>query len=122
MHQPTAARTSRVEPKLRSGSCRRRVPATLRGRLLSAFGLAVAGVFSMVPPALAVDAYPSNTVKIIVPYAVGGSTDATARLVSKSLSAKIGQPVVFENRAGAGGTLDVATDDAHTGYSSAIVS
>jgi tripartite-type tricarboxylate transporter receptor subunit TctC len=49
--------------------------------------------------------YPDKAVKIIEPYAVGGSTDATARLVAKSLSAKIGQPVVVENRAGAGGSL-----------------
>ena len=105
MHQPTAARTSRVEPKLRSGSSRRRVPATLRGRLLSAFGLAVAGVFSMVPPALAVDDYPSNTVKIIVPFSPGAGTDLLARTLAQKLSEKHGQNFVVQNVPGAGGTI-----------------
>ena len=50
-------------------------------------------------------AWPNRAIKFIVPYAVGGSTDQTGRLVALSLSQKLGQPVVVENRAGAGGTL-----------------
>lgn len=51
------------------------------------------------------DAYPSKPIKLIIPYAVGGSTDQTGRLMAKSLSERLGQPVVVENRPGAGGTL-----------------
>lgn len=51
------------------------------------------------------DPYPTKPIKLIIPYAVGGSTDQTGRLVAKSLSERLGQPVVVENRAGAGGTV-----------------
>lgn len=50
-------------------------------------------------------AYPNKPIRLIIPYAVGGSTDITGRLVAKSLSLRLNQPVVVENRAGAGGTL-----------------
>jgi tripartite-type tricarboxylate transporter receptor subunit TctC len=49
--------------------------------------------------------YPSKPIRLIIPYAVGGSTDQTGRLIARSLSARLGQPVVVENRAGAGGTV-----------------
>lgn len=51
------------------------------------------------------DSYPSRPIKLVIPYAVGGSTDQTGRLVAKSLAERLGQPVVVENRAGAGGTV-----------------
>jgi len=49
--------------------------------------------------------YPNKAIKLIIPYAVGGSTDQTGRLLARSLSLRLGQPVVVENRAGAGGTI-----------------
>lgn len=49
--------------------------------------------------------YPAKPIKLIVPYAAGGSTDATARLLAKSLTERLGQPIVVENRAGAGGSI-----------------
>jgi len=49
--------------------------------------------------------YPSRPVKLIVPYPPGGTADATARIVADGLSRKWEQPVVVENRAGAGGNL-----------------
>ena len=51
------------------------------------------------------DTYPDRPIKLVIPYAVGGSTDQTGRLVAKSLAERLGQPVVVENRAGAGGTV-----------------
>jgi len=51
------------------------------------------------------DKYPSRPVKLIVPFAPGGQTDITARLISNHISQTIGQPVIIESRSGAGGSL-----------------
>ncbi len=52
-------------------------------------------------PALAAD-YPERPITIVVPYPAGGSADILARTVGQKLSVQIGQPVIVENRAGAG--------------------
>ena len=49
--------------------------------------------------------YPTRTVKIIVPFPAGGTADAMPRIVADYLSRKWGQPVIIENRAGAGGNV-----------------
>ena len=49
--------------------------------------------------------YPNKPITLIVPYAPGGSTDITARLIAEHLSKRIGQQVVAENRAGAAGNI-----------------
>jgi tripartite-type tricarboxylate transporter receptor subunit TctC len=49
--------------------------------------------------------YPVRAIKLIVPFTPGGPVDVMARLVGQYLSAKLGQPVVVENRPGAGGTI-----------------
>jgi len=48
--------------------------------------------------------YPARTITMIVPFAAGGPTDTVARLVAESMSQPLGQPVIVENAAGAGGT------------------
>ncbi|HXE50347.1 MAG TPA: tripartite tricarboxylate transporter substrate-binding protein [Ramlibacter sp.] len=53
--------------------------------------------------ALAQAAWPNRPIKIVVPYAAGSSPDVAARIISEKLSPRLGQPVVIENRAGAGG-------------------
>src|SRR5512134_4117869 len=49
--------------------------------------------------------YPTQPIKIIVPAAPGGPSDLPARLASQILPPKLGQPVVIENRGGAGGAI-----------------
>src|SRR5688572_16050338 len=51
------------------------------------------------------DKYPSKPVTIIVSYAPGGSGDLVARAIGKALERHIGQPVVVQNRGGAGGAI-----------------
>jgi len=67
-------------------------------RILSAFALLPASV----QQAPAQDNYPARPIRIIVPTAAGGGSDASARLVSQELPKRWRQPVVVENRAGAG--------------------
>ena len=55
--------------------------------------------------ALAQDAWPTKPVRMVVPFAAGGSTDVIARMVGQRLSTLWGQPVVIDNRAGAGGNV-----------------
>ena len=56
-------------------------------------------------PMARADDYPTRTIKMIVPTGAGGITDILARLVGKHISEQLGQPVVIDNRTGAGGTI-----------------
>ena len=69
-------------------------------------------------PVLAQDNFPTKPVKIIVPFAPGGATDITGRLIGEKLQAKWGQPVVIENRPGAGGNIgaNIVAQSAPDGY------
>ena len=66
---------------------------------------AVAAILVFVGGARAADEYPNKPVKLILPAAAGGPTDVPARIASQILQPKLGQPVVIENRPGAGGAL-----------------
>ncbi|MBW6396995.1 tripartite tricarboxylate transporter substrate binding protein [Roseomonas sp. HJA6] len=56
-------------------------------------------------PALAQPLWPTRPVRVVVPFAPGGSTDVSTRLLAPRMQQNLGQPVVIENRAGAGGTI-----------------
>ncbi|MCD6734220.1 MAG: tripartite tricarboxylate transporter substrate binding protein [Burkholderiaceae bacterium] len=68
--------------------------------------------------AFAQESWPARPVKIVVPFAAGGTTDVVARAVAKDLSEMWGQPVVVENRGGAGGNIgaDAVAKSAPDGY------
>jgi tripartite-type tricarboxylate transporter receptor subunit TctC len=70
--------------------------------------VAFAVFMSLCAPAHGQDAYPSKTITMIVPFAAGGSTDVIGRLVAEGLRTVLGQTVVVDNRAGAGGSLGTA--------------
>ena len=75
-------------------------------RLLKSAFAAVA--IALASPSVLAQAYPSKTVRIIVPFAAGSATDVAARLIGERLNAAWAQPVVVENRPGAGGTIGIA--------------
>ena len=76
-----------------------------RRSLLTAVALATAACL----PALAeAQAYPSKPVTLIVPYPAGGANDAVGRLIGQKLAETLGQPVVVDNRPGAGTTIGAA--------------
>lgn len=85
---------------------------------LRAFALACLALFSAQTLAVA-DDYPSRPITLIVPFPPGGSTTVMARNVADPMSAALGQPIVVENRGGAGGTIGTrfaakATPDGYT--------
>jgi tripartite-type tricarboxylate transporter receptor subunit TctC len=71
-------------------------------KLLSAILLAILSFGACAQP------FPSKPVRILVPFPAGGTTDIVARLVAQRMSESMGQPVLVENRAGAGGTIAAA--------------
>ena len=74
-------------------------------------------------PAWAQDAYPSRPIRFILPFPPGGPTDILGRLISERLGAQLGQPVVTENRGGAGGNVgaEAAAKSAPDGYTIVLV-
>jgi tripartite-type tricarboxylate transporter receptor subunit TctC len=89
-------------------------------RSLSALGLASLIAPALLAPglSLAQGAFPSKAIRIVVPFPAGGYSDATARLIGNAMSKSFGQPVVIENRPGAGGNIgaDTVAKSAPDGY------
>ena len=69
-------------------------------------------------PVAMAQAYPNKPIKMIVPFAAGGTTDIVARLVAQRMSESMGQPVTVDNRGGAGGAIgaDMMAKAAPDGY------
>ncbi|MGA2568717.1 MAG: tripartite tricarboxylate transporter substrate binding protein [Pseudolabrys sp.] len=80
----------------------------LRVASLAASLLLIAGLLLAMPPVGKADDYPSRPIKLLVGASPGGTTDTMARAIAQPLSKSLGQPVLVENRPGAGGNLAAA--------------
>ncbi len=83
------------------------------------------GIFSAQPaPAASAQAYPGKSIRLIVPFAPGGSNDIMARLIGQKLTESIGQQVVVDNRGGASGIIgtDIAAKAPPDGYTLLMMS
>jgi tripartite-type tricarboxylate transporter receptor subunit TctC len=75
-------------------------------KLKSVLGICVlAAIASAIASSNAQDAWPSRPVTIVVPFAAGGVSDVTTRMLAAKLRTEFGQPFIVENRAGAGGNI-----------------
>ncbi|HRN08379.1 MAG TPA: tripartite tricarboxylate transporter substrate-binding protein, partial [Ottowia sp.] len=87
-----------------------------RRALAAASALALAAAL---PGAALAQAYPNKPITMIVPFPAGGTTDILARIMGKALEGELGQPVVIDNKGGAGGNIGAqaaarATPDGYT--------
>ncbi|QOF70479.1 tripartite tricarboxylate transporter substrate binding protein [Aminobacter sp. SR38] len=73
-------------------------------RMTLALGLSAASLLALAPQAIA-QKFPDRTVTLVVPFAAGGSTDVVARIIAQKMSDDLGQQVIVENVAGAGGNI-----------------
>ena len=89
-----------------------------QSRSVRALALATLFVFAAPLAAQAQAAYPDKPIKFVVPYPPGGGTDVVARIVQQRLQAALGQPIVIDNKGGAGGSLgtDIVAKSAPDGY------
>lgn len=69
--------------------------------------LALCFLFAFITPSAAQDNYPSRPITLIVPYAAGGSIDLVARILAEGLSARLGQPVVVDDKLGGNGVIGI---------------
>jgi tripartite-type tricarboxylate transporter receptor subunit TctC len=81
-------------------------------------GLPALALAQGVPPSQAVAAWPERPIRVIVPVPAGGTPDVVARLVVAPMAARLGQPMIIDNRGGAGGLIgaEVAAKAIPDGY------
>src|SRR4051812_29857622 len=81
--------------------------------------LVVAAAALLLPPAASAETYPTRPIRLYVAFPPGGAADIVARLVAQPLSARLGQPVVVENKPGSGGNIagELIARAAPDGYS-----
>jgi len=89
-----------------------------QNRRLTLTGIALAAIGFIATPAGAQSAWPNKPVRMVVPFAPGGTTDILARAVAPELAKAFGQPFVVDNRAGAGGNVgaDLVAKSPADGY------
>ena len=91
----------------------------MKNRLAKIIGVALLSSLGfMFAPLLHAQAWPTKTIKFIVPFPPGGSTDAVGRQLAQELTKSLGQPVIVENKGGANGNIgsDFVAKAAPDGY------
>src|SRR5260221_12330638 len=95
-------------------------------RPASTFALAAAAwaFAALAPGLLHAQDYPSRPIKVIVPFSPGGAVDGPMRVIAQELGKRLGQPVVIENRPGAGATIgtDLVAKSPPDGYTLLLAS
>lgn len=91
-------------------------PSSPRRRRVLVAATAAAAALHL--PAVGAQNYPTQAIRIIVPFAAGGGTDVMARVVGEQLGKRLGQPVIVDNKVGASGMLavDYVAKSAPDGY------
>jgi len=74
-------------------------------RTLTLAAASALGLLALTPLAAQAQAFPTKAITIIVPFSAGGTTDILARVLGQFMSKDLGQPVIIDNRAGAGGNI-----------------
>jgi len=90
----------------------------LSHRIIAALACVLAGGVSLAPLPACAQAYPTKPIRLVVPFPPGGSLDVVARAIGQKLTEAWGQPVVIDNRPGAGGNIgaDLVAKSAPDGY------
>jgi len=74
----------------------------------SLLAVIAAGATVVAQPAAGAESYPNKPITLVVPFPAGGPSDALARAIAKPMALKLGQPILIENAAGAGGVIGSA--------------
>jgi hypothetical protein len=99
--------------------CPTKEPETPMKRSTFLLAACAATLLPLLPAAHAADAFPSKPLTLVIPFPPGGPTDAMARTLAAEMKDRLGQPMIVENRAGAGGNIGAeyvarAEADGHT--------
>ncbi len=94
----------------------------MKSTLIRIFAIVAVALF--VGTSARADDYPSRAIRVIVPFSPGGAVDGPMRLIAQELGKRLGQPVVVENKPGAGATIgtDVVAKSAPDGYTLLLAS
>ena len=92
--------------------------ASIQRRIFHAWATGLVALAALTSTAVMAQSYPSKPIKLIVPFPAGGTTDIVARIVAQRMSETMGQPVVVDNKGGAGGAIgaDLVAKAAPDGY------